>query len=391
MKTLLLNRHFQIAVLVVALAAASFFGYPVEAGWMIGALGMLSSNGSVLFAGIEPIDDMFMATMDEMDKEISDEVVISHPIWEYLQRNNLIEYRDSIGLYVPVHLRTKKNPTVQWHTGYQDANSTPAELLNEARFFYGHLTGRQLYNREELVKNQGEEQLIDLVEGKQDQLHSDLNEEFATTIIGTQDADGKKPMGLGRVMDETAACGGINPATPGNEFWKPFVCEKTPGVDFALATEFRDGMRKLYRNLHVSGGGKKLGDNPKDGKGAPVKHTSGYVLLCGEDLYNEHQKYAENALRITIADIKAQQSWGDFEMFDYNGTTIVYEPAMAAKEGWLVNFKRGVRVRIHSGTNFTWTPWRFLDNKVEVKYRDNLTYAAVYAKSRRANGKITFS
>lgn len=351
----------------------------------------LNSSGVPLFAGVEPLDDMFMATMEEMDKEISDELTVSHPIWEYLQRNSLIEYRDSIGLYVPVHLRTKKNPTVQWTTGYQDAISQPSELLEEAKFAYGHLTGRQLYNREELIKNSGPEQLIDLVEGKADQLLADVNDEFATTIIGTQDSDGKKPLGLGRIMDPALAVGNINPATPGFEFWKPFKCEKSAGVNFALATEFRDGMRKLYRNMHISGGGKKLGDNPKDGKGAAVSKGGGGVLLCGEDLYNEHQKFAETALRLTIADIKAQQAWGDFEMFDYNGTTIVLETAIGAKVGWYVNFKRGVRVRIHSGTNFTWTPWRFLDNKVEVKYRDNLTYCAVYVKSRRANGVITFT
>src|SRR3990167_4531702 len=126
----------------------------------------VSSTGVPLFAGIEDLDDMFITTMEEMDKEIQDELSISHPIWEMLQRRNLIEYRDSIGTHVPVKLRTKRNPTVKWMTAYDDADSTPSEVLDEAKFAYGHLTGRQLYNREELVKNSGPEQLIDMVESK---------------------------------------------------------------------------------------------------------------------------------------------------------------------------------------------------------------------------------
>lgn len=350
----------------------------------------VNSQGVPLFAGLEELDDMFIATMDEMDREVMDELSVSHPLWEFLQRQNLIEYRDSIGLYVPVRLRTKRNPTVKWMTGYDDADSRPSEALDEARYAYGHLTGRQMYNREELVKNSGPEQLIDLVEAKQEQLLADLNEEFAETIIGTQDADGRKPLGLGRIMDETKAVGGIDPTKPGFDFHKPAVIYKTGTTQFSLANEFEEGMRKLYRRVHISGGGKVLGENPKDGKGVALTSRAGYALICGEDVYDKMQARATQALRVTLDELKKEQSWGDFEMFDYNGKTVIFEPALDAKTAWLINFRRGVRVRIHRGTNFRFTDWRFLDNKVEVKYRDNLTYVCVYVKSRRANGKIVF-
>jgi len=376
---------------LAALAVASLFGVlPAEAS-LLGFALIVSSTGIPLFAGIEDLDDMFISTMEEMDKEVMDELGFAHPVWEYLQRNNLIEYTAEIGTHVPVHLRYQRNPTVKWVQGYDDADNTPAAVLGQAQFAYGHLSAVQMYNREELVKNSGKQQLIDLVESKQDQAEMDVNEEFASTIIGTQDADGRKPMGIGRIMDETLAVGNINPATPGFEFWKPNRIYKTGTTAYALATEYRDGMRDMYRTQSISGGGKKLGSNPKDGKGPGLARNNGHVLICGEDLYNEHQKSAESALRLTIADLKSQQSWGSYEMFDYNGTTIVYEPALAAKEGWLINFKMGIRVRIHSGTNFIWTPWESITAKVQTKKRNLLVYACVYAKSRRANSRIVFS
>lgn len=346
----------------------------------------VNSAGVPLFAGIEDLDDMFMATMEEMDREVMDEVAISHPIYEYLQRHKLIEFRNSIATHVPVHLRTKKNPTVQWLTGYEDANSTPASLLDEAKFAYGQLTGRQMYNREELTKNSGEEQLIDLVESKGDQLLSDMNEEFGVTIIGTQDADGRKPMGLGRVMTFNAVCGGIDPTAAGMSFWNPQRGLKVGGAQYALATEMREGLRRARRLTTTSGGGKVLGKDPGTTQGIAPD-----VLICGEDLYDAMQSWAEGKLRMTMTDIKDSSGWGDFEMFTVNGETIIYEPALAAKTGWLMNFKKAVRVRIHSGTNFKFTEWGKLPGKVEAKYRDCLTYCAVYVKSRKANCLIEFT
>lgn len=341
------------------------------------------STGIPLFAGIEDLDDMFIATMEEMDKEIADDITIAHPFFEYVQRHNLVEYRSEIATHIPVRRRAAKNPTVKWHQGYDDAESTPAELLGEVRFPYGHITGRQMYNREELVKNQGG-MLIDLVQAKQDDLYATLYEDFAEALVGTQDADGRKPLGLGRLMDETATVAGLAPAS--DPTWKPGRIYKTGTTDYTLATEFRDGMRKLYRTASVSAGGRVLGRD-KDGKVRRARH----LLMCGEDLYNEHQKWAENILRLSMEEIKGSSGWGDYEMFDFNGKTIIYEPALSAKHGWYLDMDQGVRVRIHSGTNFTWTKWNLLPTKVESKYRDLLTYVSLYTKSRIANKKIVFS
>ena len=390
MKTYLKTHFWQLAAATVLAVLAVAGVMPTEAAALPLMALSVNSTGIPLFAGIEDLDDMFMATMEEMDKEIVDELSVSHPIWEYLQRNNLIEYVEEIGTHVHGFLRRFKNNTVKWVSGYDDADNTPAQLLGETKTAYGHLAATQMYNREELIKNSGKQQMIDLVQGKEVQLLEDVDAEFADTIVGTQDADGRKPLGIGRIMDPTAACCGINPATAGFEFWKPFKVEKSAGVNFALATEFRDGMRKLYREVHLAGGGRVLGASRKD-KSAKLTSGSGYVLICGEDVYNEHQKYAETALRLTIADLQNQQGWGDFNMFDYNGVTIILDKTLSAKVYWFINFKTGVRVRIHRGTNFKFDDWQMMSNKVQTKKRNNLTYVAVYAKSRRANAVGTFT
>lgn len=331
----------------------------------------VSSTGVPLFAGVENIDDMFITTMDELDKEVGEQISIPHPTWRYLKDNNLVEMRDEIGNYVPVRLLDKANSTVKDFTAYDDVDNTPQDALSEAKFAYGHMVGTQMYNREELVKNQGKSQLIDLVETKQEQLNISLANNFGNNLMGTQDSDGRKFMGLGRIMAYDQSCGGLNPTTPGFGYWNPQRMLKSGGGSYALATEFRDGIRRL--NLLCS-----------YKWGAPSVH------IVGADVYDAYMAWAESKLQLRIDDIKQQRGWGDFNMFPVQGTTIIYDEKMGAKDIWALNFKKAVKVRIHSGTNFQFEPWQMMENKV-AKKRNCLVYASVYCRHRNANGYGTFT
>jgi hypothetical protein len=306
-----------------------------------------------------------------MDKDYSDEITIPHPVWRYLKDNSLIEYRDSIGTHVPWRVMDKPNSTVRSFSHYDDVDNTPSDVLSEAKFAYGHIVGTQMYSREELTKNSGREQLIDLMELKAKQLEISMANYFGTLLSGTQDANGRDFMGLGRVLGYDLSCGGIDPTAPGFAYWNPQRGLKSGGGSYALATEFREGFRRLERLCTYRG-------------------RRPTVFVCGEDLYDEFQAWAESKLQLRIDDLKSQKGWGDFEMFPYNGRTIIYDETMAAKAGWLIDFKESVKLRIHRGTNFTFNPWQMMESKV-AKKRDCLTYASLYVKYRNSNGVITYT
>jgi len=244
--------------------------------------------------------------------------------------------------------------------------------LTEARFAYGHIAGTQMYSREELIKNQ--HNIVDLVEAKKDQLMSTLNNYFGDKITGTQDSDGRDFMGFGRVMAYDQSCGGIDPTVAGFSYWNPQRGLKPAGTQYALATELRDGMRRLVRLCTYNR------ESPK-------------VWLMGEDLYNAVQAFQESFMKVSTKDVKNQFNGDleDFEMFtDNEGRYYIYDAALGAKTGWLINPKR-LKIRIHSGTNFVFEPWQFVPGKVAAKSRQLLVYAAVYCKRRNANGYITFT
>jgi hypothetical protein len=331
----------------------------------------VNSSGVPLFAGIEDIDDMFIATMEEMDKDYSEEISIPHPLWKYLKENNLIEFRDSIGTHVPWKIVDKPNSTVRSFSHYDDVDNTPADALSEAKFAYGHIVGTQMYSREELTKNSGKEQLLDLVSLKAEQLEISMANHFGNLLMGSQDANGRDFMGLGRLMTFDASVGGIDPTAPGFGYWNPQRGLKSGGGSYALASEFREGFRRLERLTTYRG-------------------RRPTVFVCGEDVYDAFQAWAETKLQLRLDELKSQKGWGDFEMFPYNGRTIVYDADMDAKTGWLIDFKESVKLRIHRGTNFTFEPWQMMTNKV-AKKRDCLTYASLYCKYRNSNGSITYT
>lgn len=331
----------------------------------------VSSTGVPLFAGIEDLDDMFIATMDEMDKEVHEQISIPYPLWKYLEDNNLIEYRDEINNYVPVRLLDKVNSTVKDFTHYDDVDNTPQDALHEAKFAYGHAVGTQMYSREELVKNSGKSQMIDLVETKQEQLEISLKNHVGSRFMDANDSDGRRPMGLGRVLAYDQSCGGIDPTQAGFGYWNPQRGLKAGGGQYSLATEFREGARRLNRLVSY-------------------KHGPADVVLAGEDVYDSYQDWAESKLQIRVEDIKAKKGWEDFEMFPLYNRVVIYDQELDAKTAWHLNFRKAIKVRIHKGTNFVFEPWQMMENKV-AKKRNCLLYWAIYVKFRNSVGFITYT
>jgi hypothetical protein len=334
----------------------------------------VNASGVPLFASVEDIDDLLITTMEEYDKEVTDELTVNHPLYKYYEVNGLIEKKGSIGPFVAVKLMDKENSTVKDFTHYDDVDNTPQEGLNEAKFAYGHTIGVQMYSREELVKNAGSGQILDLVEVMKEQLLASMANHFGSKIMGTQDADGRSVMGFGRIMAYDQACGAIDPTAAGFGYWNPQRGLKVGGAQYALATEMRAGMRRLVRLCTYNG------EMPR-------------LWLMGEDLYDATCSYFEDKLRITIGELRSsakEKALDNFEMFtDPRGNTYIYSQDLAAKTGWLINTNR-TRIRVHSGTNFSFEPWQMMEKKV-AKKRNCLLYACVYTRRRNANGYIEFT
>ena len=326
-----------------------------------------------LFAGTEDTEDLFLASMSELDKELVNELKVDHPLWEYLQDKNLIKYQNDISTDIPIPLLDKPNSTVKDFTAYDDADLTPQDATSEARYLWGHIAGTQMYNREEMVKNTGRYKLLDLVETKTIQLKESINNHFGNKLIGQQDCDGRAFMGIGLILKKDVKCGGINPTDANFGYWNPQTPSKDgAGAKYALATDYRAAMRKLRRDCTMN-------------------NMSPDVYFMGEDVWDEHCKFVEDKTTIQLSAEQAAKFAG-YEMMVDNGRFYMYEKNLPAKTVWALNFKnRAVELRIHKNTNFAFQPWENTSGKIQSKHRHCLLYTAVVCRKRNLNGLLEFA
>lgn len=326
-----------------------------------------------LFAGTQNTEDIFLHSMYELDKELVNHLKVNHPLWEVLKNRNLIKYQNNVSTDIQIPLLTKPNSTVKSFTGYDDADLTPQDATEYAIFMWGHIAGTQMYNREEMEKNAGDSKLKDLMETKTEQLKTSINNHFATKLIGNQNYDGRDFMGIGRILQKNAVCGGINPTKSGYSFWNPQIAlkDESSNTKYPLS-EHRAGLRKLRRKCTIA-------------------NRTPDVFFLGEDVYEIHCDWMESKSQIQYRKDEADMV-GGFEMLINNGKYYIYDENLPAKEAWALNFKdRGVQLRIHKNTNFSMQPWEMTPNKIATKHRHCLLYASVVCCERRLNGKIVFS
>jgi len=324
-----------------------------------------------LFAGTEDAEQLLMATMETMETEVENYLDTQDPLWKYLKAHNLIQMDSDIGTEVRYPYMDRDTGTVKFFTGYDGVNNVPADALGVIQYTWGHVVGTQMYNREELVKNSGRRQLIDLIETKQEQLTTEMHNFVATGLRSTSVADGRRWNGLYNLTANNTASGGVDPTADGKDWWNPQLIYKTGTTAFTLSSELRAGLRKALRTTGRYG-------------------AKADVILCGEDLFDAQQAWAESISRISLAELKDTQGWGDHQAFMHNGTNYIYDDTLAAKHGKILNFKKGVKIRAHSGSYFTFTPWQMMQGSV-AKKRDCLLYLCVSARDRRCLGEITFS
>ncbi|PJE79665.1 hypothetical protein CI610_01379 [invertebrate metagenome] len=326
-----------------------------------------------LFSGTNNAEDMFLATISELDKELSNQLKVDHPLWEYLQDKNLIKYQSDISTDISVPLLDKPNSTVKDFTAYDDADLTPQDATSKAQFLWGHIAGTQMYNREELAKNSDKYKLLDLIEAKTLQLKESINNHFAVKLMGDQDSDGRVIMGIGRILKKDQTCGGIDPTKSGFAYWNPQYTVKGDGNKFSLGTkaDYRAAMRKQRRECTCN-------------------NMSPDVYFMGEDVWDAHCSWAEDKAQVSLTPEQAEKFAG-YEMLIDNGRFYAYNENLPAKTVWALNFKnRGVELRIHKETNFSFQPWESTGGKIQSKHRHCLLYAATTCRKRNLNGVLEF-
>tara|TARA_Y100000814_G_scaffold24340_1_gene16160 strand:+ start:4603 stop:5445 length:843 start_codon:yes stop_codon:yes gene_type:complete len=162
------------------------------------------------------------------------------------ERGNVVEL--SGGRDIVRELEYQANDTVNFYSGYEVLDTSPADVLSSAVYDWKQLAGTVTISGLEEIKNSGPEAIINLLEARISVLEKSLENSLSTSLYsdGTG-SSGKEVGGLQLVIADagTGTVGGINSST--FTFWQNVQTTATSSA-FSVANVQTD-MNNIYLSL----------------------------------------------------------------------------------------------------------------------------------------------
>ncbi|MBB4642366.1 phage major capsid protein [Rhizorhapis suberifaciens] len=193
------------------------------------------------------------ASVARRSRMVQDIVYNATPLTAILRDRGRIKVKRAGGpeLRIPVEF---DKLSAQWFTGYDKLEITPKELLNSAVFNWSRVVGMFSLNGTELMYNQGEEEVIDLMEFYIDSAEKSVKESWETALVGDGTADGGRQMiGLGGavpILPNTGIYGGIDRGTVTN--WRTSTFDIPAGDVSGFTTWDSTTVRQIINRIALA-------------------------------------------------------------------------------------------------------------------------------------------
>jgi hypothetical protein len=190
------------------------------------------------------VSEIIATTIDHRSKKIADNVTKNNPLLRWLEkRGNIRTF--SGGIEIMEELQFAENSTAGYYSGYDVLPTTPQEVISAAKYGIKQIAVSVSISGLEELQNAGEEQQIDLYEGRVKNAEASMANLIEDGLFsdGTG-AGGKELTGLDAAVPQdptTGTYGGINRATW--TFWRPQLYDpsSTP-----TSSTIQQAMNRLY-------------------------------------------------------------------------------------------------------------------------------------------------
>lgn len=193
-------------------------------------------------------NDVFTSSLESRTGTLADNVSKSNALLKRLQEKGKIR-EISGGSKILEELEYGEGD-LTWYSGYDTITYTPKQLFTAAEYSLKLCAVPVAVSGEDLLKNAGHEQVMDLLEKRiENACKTMCNKMSAAVYSDGTGSNGKEIGGLALLVadaPETGTVGGINRATAGNEFWR----NKSLTPDEVLTSDnILKNMDKLYMQL----------------------------------------------------------------------------------------------------------------------------------------------
>ena len=193
------------------------------------------------------LSEIVTTTLRNRSRQLADNVTNHNALLRKMrERGNVVEL--SGGRDIVRELEYQANDTVNFYSGYEVLDTSPADVLSSAVYDWKQLAGTVTISGLEEIKNSGPEAIINLLEARISVLEKSLENSLSTSLYsdGTG-SSGKEVGGLQLVIADagTGTVGGINSST--FTFWQNVQTTATSSA--FSSTNVQADMNNIYLSL----------------------------------------------------------------------------------------------------------------------------------------------
>ena len=308
-------------------------------------------------AGNDDFNQILSTTLKNYVPKLADNVFTARPLFYALTNGQTIR-RISGGAKIVVPIIYGTNSTAASYSGDEALSTTAQTGITAAEYDWKQYAATVTITGIEEAKNNGEAEIIDLLEGKvmqtEETIIQNMNEMFYGDGTGNSNKDW---IGLDLIVGKpNTALGGIDPTDAGNSWWK----SDEHDMDGALTVK---QMGTTYNNVSVGN------DQPT-------------IVIGTQALYESYEALLEPNLRYT--DTKVADA--GFQNLLFKGAPVTFDDDVTAGEIFFLNTKY-LRLVAHTETWFQTTPFVRPTNQ-DARYAQILCYGELTCSNRARQGYI---
>tara|TARA_Y100000034_G_scaffold37546_1_gene46151 strand:- start:2237 stop:3178 length:942 start_codon:yes stop_codon:yes gene_type:complete len=306
-------------------------------------------------AGNDDFDQILSTTLKNYIPKLTDNIFSARPLFYALTNGQTIR-RISGGAKIVVPIIYGTNSTAASYSGSDTISTTAQTGISAAEYDWKQYAVTITINGIEEAKNNGEAEIIDLLEGKIMQAEETVIENMNTMFWADGTGNSSKDwIGLDLIVTKpNTALGGIDPTDAGNSWWAS--TETDEGGALALAT-----MANVYNTVSVGN------DQPT-------------ILIGTQAVYESYEALLQPQLRYS----DANTADAGFQNLLYKGAPVTFDGACTSGELMFLNTKY-LRLVAHSDVWFKPTPFVRPTNQ-DARYAQILSYGNLTCSNRARQG-----
>ena len=306
-------------------------------------------------AGNSNFDEILSTTLNNYIPKLVDNVFSARPLFYAMTKGDNIR-RVSGGAKIVVPIIYGSNSTAASYSGADTIATTAQTGISAAEYDWKQYAATVTITGIEEAKNNGEAQIIDLLEGKIFQAQETIIDNMNTMFWGDGTGNSSKDWEGIQSLVSGSPVGGINPNDSGNGFWVP----TSTNLGGALSLS---GMGTIYNDVSVGN------DQPT-------------IIFARQQGYEAYEALLSSQIRYTDTDLAD----GGFQNLMFKGAPVTFDSSCAANEMYFLNTKY-IQLVAHSDVWFKPTPFVRPTNQDAV-YSQILSYGNLTISNRSRQGRL---